>query len=164
MSGIGAHHKSKGFTDEWLTPPEVLKPLGEFGLDLCSPIDRPWATAARHFTVKDNGLAQDWGRDRVWLNPPYGHAIVAWMRRMAHHCNGMALVFARTETEWFQRYVFEVAIGLLFLEGRLNFHHVDGSRSAYNAGGPTVIIAYTMLDAEILKQSGLKGHYCEVTK
>ena len=30
--------------DEWLTPPEIIKSLGEFDLDPCSPINRPWAT------------------------------------------------------------------------------------------------------------------------
>ena len=30
---------------EWLTPPYVLDALGEFDLDPCSPVVRPWDTA-----------------------------------------------------------------------------------------------------------------------
>ena len=57
--------------DEWLTPPEIVKSLGEFDLDPCSPIERPWDTAKNHFTINDNGLIQNWF-GRVWCNPPYG--------------------------------------------------------------------------------------------
>ena len=36
--GIGGHQSANMRTEEWLTPPEILKPLGEFDLDPCSPI------------------------------------------------------------------------------------------------------------------------------
>ena len=57
--------------DEWLTPPEIIKALGDFDLDPCSPINRPWNTAKNHFNINDNGLMQNWF-GRVWCNPPYG--------------------------------------------------------------------------------------------
>ena len=28
--------------DEWLTPPEIFKPLQPFDLDVCEPIQPPW--------------------------------------------------------------------------------------------------------------------------
>lgn len=46
--------------DEWLTPPEILVALGEFDLDPCAPVVRPWPTAKHHFTVEDDGLNQSW--------------------------------------------------------------------------------------------------------
>ena len=63
--------------DEWLTPPPILQALGEFDLDPCSPINRPWDTANNHLTINDNGLSQTWGgiSTRVWCNPPYDNAI-----------------------------------------------------------------------------------------
>lgn len=159
MGGIGAHTKpNKGFTDEWLTPPEIFGALGKFDLDPCTPDVMPWETAAQRFTPKDNGLTKEW-KGRVWLNPPYGAQITRWMARMAEHRSGIALVFARTETSWFHRFVWPVATGLLFLEGRLNFYHPHGARSTFNAGGPSVLIAYSFKDAYWLVDSGLKGKF-----
>lgn len=66
--GLSAHQKNGGH-DEWLTPPEILRALGEFDLDPCAPVVRPWETAARHYTVQDDGLALPW-EGRVWCNPP----------------------------------------------------------------------------------------------
>ena len=40
-----------GKKDEWLTPPGILNRLGEFDLDPCTPIDRPWDTAKLHYNV-----------------------------------------------------------------------------------------------------------------
>lgn len=48
---LGSHERASGGTDEWLTPKWLVDRLGPFDLDPCSPINRPWATAARHFTV-----------------------------------------------------------------------------------------------------------------
>ena len=46
--GIGGHHRGhRGRTDEWLTTPYIIAALGHFDLDPCSPIHRPWSTAAR---------------------------------------------------------------------------------------------------------------------
>lgn len=65
--GIGNHHCGfKGRTDEWLTPPSILKALGTFDLDPCAPVDRPWDTAARHFTIEYDGLARPW--EEFWCN------------------------------------------------------------------------------------------------
>lgn len=50
-------HQRNGGHDEWLTPPEIIKALGAFDLDPCAPVVRPWGTAARHYTVQDDGLA-----------------------------------------------------------------------------------------------------------
>ena len=46
--------------DEWLTPPEIIKSLGEFDLDPCSPINRPWDTAKKHYSKLDNGFTKKW--------------------------------------------------------------------------------------------------------
>ncbi len=141
---VGAHHQEyRAHNDEWLTPRRILRYLGEFDLDPCAPIKRPWDTAKLHFTVKDNGLSQPW-HGRVWLNPPYGNKIGVWMRRLSAHGNGIACVFARTETRWFFENVFRApnCSGILFIQGRINFFNVDGSESKYNCGAPTCLISY----------------------
>jgi hypothetical protein len=155
---IGGHQSARGQTDEWLTPPDIIKALGPFDLDPCSPITRPWDTAKKHFNILDNGLAQEW-TGRVWLNPPYSNEIGPWMKRMCENLDGIALVFARTDTEWFHRYVFEGAVGILFLESRLHFHYVDGTRAKGNAGGPSCLAAYSDYDASRLIESKLKGMF-----
>jgi len=140
--------------DEWLTPPEILAPLGSFDLDPCAPIIRPWPTAQLHYTKLDNGLTSTWN-GRIWLNPPFGRETVKWMRRMAYHQNGIALIAARTETKMFFECVWKQATAVLFLEGRPHFHYVTGERASFNSGAPICLVAYSKYDAEILRKSGL---------
>jgi len=132
MNGIGAHQSAKMLNDEWLTPPDLIEDLGPFDLDPCAPIVRPWDTAAKHFTINDNGLLQEWS-GFVWCNPPYGQLAARWLERMAMHNNGIALIFARTETEMFFNWVWNKATSLLFIKGRLYFHYVTGERSKANS-------------------------------
>ena len=83
--GIGSHHATKGEFDTWLTPQAIINALGPFDLDPCAaPSPRPWPTAARHIELPEDGLAAEW-EGRIWLNPPYGHAIKAWMEKMSQN-------------------------------------------------------------------------------
>ena len=151
-------HQSTGFAnDEWLTPPEVIQAVGPFDLDPCAAHPRPWPTAAKHLTKHDGGLTQAW-EGRVWLNPPYGDA-GQWLARLAAHNDGIALIFARTETKVFFEQVWNKAAALLFLEGRLHFHHLDGRRAKANAGAPSVLVAYGRGNAKVLQECGLPGKY-----
>jgi hypothetical protein len=140
-TGMGGHQSARMMKDEWLTPPNIIKALGEFDLDPCSPISRPWGTAKNHYTILDDGLSKEWF-GRVWLNPPYGREASDWLNKLSIHGNGVALIFARTETEMFFEHVWNKADALLFFKGRLYFHHVNGERASANAGAPSVLIAY----------------------
>lgn len=155
---IGGHQSAAMQKDEWLTPPHILQALGHFDLDPCAPICRPWNTAAAHYTIEDNGLAKPW-HGRVWCNPPYGLEAAKWLARLADHGTGIALIFARTETRMFFEHVWPKASGMLFLEGRLHFHHVDGRRAAANSGAPSVLVAYDQADANALRDCGLPGRF-----
>lgn len=146
--------------DEWLTPPEWIRALGEFDLDPCAPINRPWNTAREHFTVIDNGLAREW-RGRVWCNPPFGREAAKWMRRMAAHGNGIALIPARTETAMFYESVWAGAEAVCFVRGRPHFHFVDGRRAPFNSGAPICLVAYGRSNAHALLDSRL-GHVVQV--
>lgn len=157
MSAIGGHQSARMVSDTWLTPPAILAALGEFDLDPCAaPEPRPWPTAAQHYTRDDDGMAQEW-KGRVWLNPPYSREAARWLRRLAEHGHGTALVFARTETAWFVEHVWKRASLLLFLAGRIHFHYPDGRRAPANSGAPSVLVAYGDADAERLAQSGIRG-------
>lgn len=161
-TGMGGHQSAKMKNDEWLTPPDLIKALGDFDLDPCSPIERPWPTAKEHYTVLDNGLMLPW-HGRVWCNPPYGQESAEWLSKLVQHGNGIALIFARTETEMFFTHVWERADAILFLKGRLYFHYVDGSRAAANAGAPSCLIAYGKENVDALERSGISGKLVRLT-
>ena len=154
---IGSRETATSKTDEWLTPPAIVRALGDFDLDPSAPLVRPWDTAAHHFTIADNSLLRRWF-GRVWLNPPYSIA-GRFMARLAGHGRGTALIFARTETEWWFRSIWPAAAALLFIEGRLNFHLPDGRRAKNNAGAPSVLVAYGQDDAARLAESGIGGKF-----
>lgn len=157
-TGIGSHQSAAMKNDEWLTPPEVLAALGRFDLYPCSPLDeaRPWPTADRHFSKADNGLSREWA-GRVWLNPPYGREASQWLARLADHGNGVALIFARTETDMFFRHVWDKADAILFLRGRPHFYCVTGEKAKANSGAPSCLIAYGAENMERLRDCGLEG-------
>lgn len=164
MRGMGGHQSAAMKNDEWLTPPGLLKQLGEFDLDPCSPGHRrPWDTAKAHYSIDDNGLLKPW-EGRVWLNPPYGREAAAWLGRLADHGDGIALIFARTETDMFFRHVWGRADAILFLRGRLHFHYVTGERAKANSGAPSCLAAYGAENVKALRQCSLDGRLIELTK
>jgi hypothetical protein len=153
---MGSHQSAAMISETWLTPPEIIKALGEFDLDPCCPPVMPWRTAKQCFTEREDGLLQTW-HGRVWLNPPYSRKAVLWLRRLAQHGNGIALTFARTETSWFFETIWGKATGCLFLEGRIHFHHADGRKAAANAGAPSVLVAYGWDNWDTLCGSDIRG-------
>lgn len=157
MATTRRHHERQieGATNEWLTPPEIVRALGPFDLDPSSPVDRPWDTAARHYTRIDDGLSLPWS-GRVWLNPPYGPQASRWVRRLAEHGNGIALLFARTDTRMYAESIWDHATGILFVRGRINFRRIDGSKS-HGSGAPSALIAYGLNNYIALEASGIAG-------
>ena len=150
-------HKNKGGTNEWLTPPEIIKALGEFDLDPCCPIKMPWNTAKKHYTIIDDGLKMPW-EGRVWCNPPYGDEAPKWIEKCASHGNAMVLTFARTETKMFFNHIWNKADAVLFIKGRLNFYTVNGIKAS-SAGAPSVLIAYGKENAKTLQNCNVKGKF-----
>lgn len=165
--GMSGHHSARMKNDEWLTPPhvtEAFKEFGEFDLDPCSPGDRrPWDTAKHHYGLPQDGLSEEWF-GRVWLNPPYGRECVKWLDKLSEHNNGIALIFARTETKDFFEQVWSKASALLFIKGRLYFHYIDGSKAKANSGAPSVLVAYGEECAKILEKVGIEGFYVRINK
>lgn len=115
-------------TPEWYTPRHVVDRVidlfGHIDLDPCS---NGYGEAANvparfHFTRDDDGLAQSWrvepytddyGEEsravRVYMNPPYGDEIGAWVDRLVSaYENGeiteaVALLPARVDTGWWEK-------------------------------------------------------------
>lgn len=146
---LSSHQSTRMKSDTWLTPPRLLAQLGEFDLDPCTPPEMPWPTAKRRYTQADDGLSQPW-TGRVWLNPPFGSEAIKWMRKMAAHGDGIALLHARTETRMFFETVWGRADAVCFLPGRPRFHHADGTPAPFNCGAPICLIAYGEDNADVL--------------
>ena len=145
--------------EQWLTPEPLVRALGPFGLDPCSPIQRPWNTAKRHFTKLDDGLKKRWPKKLlIWMNPPYGPQCQLWMEKAAKHGDALCLVFARTDTRWFHETVWEHpnTTAVLFLKGRLRFCRVDGTQAG-TAGAPNVLVAYGERARERLQAAVARG-------
>lgn len=140
------HDRTTG-NDTWLTPRFLIDAFDMPRLadvDPCSPSTRPWPTAKRHITKAENGLAHEWNpRHFYFVNPPYGTACAEWLRRAADHGNGLALIFARTETKMFHECVWSHphTTAVLFFEGRLRFATIEG-QEAGSAGAPSVLVSY----------------------
>jgi hypothetical protein len=126
----------------WITPAHIVNAVGPFALDPAAADSMPWPTA-RKTLHRDRGLRQRWDRrGMVWLNPPARQRDV-WMRKCANHGNGIALVYARTDTAWFCETVWRHpnTTALLFLTGRVHFAGVTG-RQRGPAPAASVLVAY----------------------
>ena len=152
--------KSANSTDEWYTPKEIIDALGEFDLDPCSPINPPFVHAKNNFTVKENGLNKIWF-GRVYMNPPYGKGMEMWIEKLKNHGNGIALIFARTETKVFFNFIWDYADAVLFVKGRIKFFNLEGKQVG-TPGAPSVFIAYGKENAKALKESGIEGKFIQL--
>lgn len=145
--------------DKWFTPPSLVKSLGGFDLDPCFLPDdiRPWDLATKHYSTVENGLVMPW-EGRVWCNPPYGRETHKWISKLSNHGNGVALVFARTDTQLFHQHIFPTATGLFFIEGRIRFINHKTLQPDTYANAPSVLVAYGASNFEACLASGTKGH------
>jgi phage N-6-adenine-methyltransferase len=111
---------------EWETPPEIFLPLHkEFDFTVDVAASRKNAKLSRYYTEKKNGLRQDWGGERVWLQPPYGREIYAWTRKaVSEHRRAekiVALLPASTDLAWWHEDVLPFASEIRCIRGRVRF-------------------------------------------
>ena len=140
----------EGKTNTWLTPLEIVNALGKFDLDPCGVEGH--LTADRLIVLPECGLAANW-EGRVWLNPPYGKEIGKWLNKLESHGNGIAIVFSRTDTKWFQDLK---PTAMFFMKGRIAFLKEDKTKDS-NAGHGSVLLIFGENNIEFVKNSGLKG-------
>lgn len=130
---------------DWATPSNLFHFLEKefcFDLDACAEPDT--AKAARFFTKEQDGLAQEWS-GTVWMNPPYGRTIGAWIRK-AHSealrgATVVCLLPARTDTSWWHDYCMKAA-EVRFLRGRLSFDNQRRGRAPF----PSAIVVFRSAD------------------
>lgn len=171
-------------TTDLLTPPSLLEALGAlrlnqdeeyvlgphpFDLDPCTSQRQPWPTARTMWTVHEDGTSGCWSGE-VWLNPPYGRELYSWLARLAAHGNGMALLYARTDTQGFLTHVWDRASAVYFLTGRPFFHQpVTGFQCPANCGGPMCLACYGSKPLERVQRllepdSGYPGVLVPITR
>lgn len=126
-------------TDEWATPQDFFDDLDaelHFTLDPCATPEN--AKCLRYFTREDDGLAQEW-TGVVFMNPPYGRGIGAWVRKAYESAQAGATVAcllpARTDTAWFHDYCARGEVR--FVRGRLRF---GGAKE--NAPFPSMVVVF----------------------
>lgn len=127
-------------SNEWATPQDFFDELNKefnFTLDVSATDEN--AKCQKYFTIKDNGLVQDWANETVWLNPPYGREIGKWIEKAFEESQKGAtvvcLIPARTDTKYFHEYCFKGEVR--FIRGRLKF----GDAKA-NAPFPSAVVVF----------------------
>lgn len=144
-------------TDEWYTPREIVEALGKFDLDPCAPCPG-FYTAKKCYDRFDDGMKQEW-RGRVWLNPPYSHPLIdKFVKRMAEHGNGIALLFDRMDSALWHDVIFPTADAMLVMRGRIGFMRPDGTQ-APKGGCGSVFVAWGEDNAERLRNCGIEGKF-----
>lgn len=155
--------RSDKATDEWYTPFGIFSFLGEFDLDPCAPIDPLWRTAKVMYNKNDDGLSQEW-HGRVWLNPPYSRPLIEqFVRKMAEHGNGIALLFNRCDNAMFHDIIFPTATAMKFLRKRIRFYRPDGTRGD-SPGCGSVLVAWGEDNARIIRNCALSGKYVRLNE
>ena len=128
---MNVHYLS--LSNEWTTPQALYDELNaEFGftLDPCSTHEN--AKCEKYYTVDDDGLSKSWAGETVFMNPPYGRQIGAWIKKAYDEAHGDAtvvcLIPARTDTKAWHKYIFPTTAEVRFLPGRVRFG--DGRNAA----------------------------------
>lgn len=149
------HESTVNESIEWYTPPEVFDALGlEFDLDPCSPGEgRSFVPAKKHYTVIDDGLVSPW-EGTVFVNPPYGKHTPVWLEKLAQHGDGIALVFARTDTKWFRAAAHSADV-ICFISSRVRFYQGNTENRGGTPGTGSMLIAYGDRAADAVRNSGL---------
>lgn len=142
--------------DDWQTPLAIVNALGIFDLDPAASRDDPTRCARRGYTSEDNGLLLPW-QGRVWLNPPYGSEARQWIKRLAAHGNGIALIPPRMGAAWFHEVVLDTFDAIKFLRSRIAFIHPDTGRPIQGNNADSILVAYGAENADALEASGLPG-------
>ena len=120
----------------WSTPQHIFDKLNrEFGftLDVCADPENAKCTYFR----SGKPLLEDWGKNKCFMNPPYGREISAWIRK-AHEASlagatVVALIPGRTNAPWWHEYVMK-ADEIRFVRKKLSFTGNDGTKGVPSFG------------------------------
>ena len=119
-------------SNEWATPQDFYDELHrEFGftLDPCSTIENH--KCEKYYTIRENGLLQNWSNEVVFMNPPYGGQTANWIIKAYEESRKGAtvvcLITSSTDRSYWHSHIFPFAAQIRFIRGRLKFGGVKES-------------------------------------
>jgi site-specific DNA-methyltransferase (adenine-specific) len=125
-------------TPQWLY--DLLDEEFHFTLDPCANAEN--AKCKKYYTIKENGLLQDWSKDVVFVNPPYCGNTPAWVKKACEESEKgstvVMLLSAATGRKWFHEYVFKNAVQIRWIKGFIKFVN-----SEYTAPFASVIVVFS---------------------
>lgn len=119
-------------TDDWATPQGFFDKLNaEFGFTLDACASDTNAKCVNYFTRESDALTCSWlptpemtDTGAVYMNPPYGRGIGAWVKKAYETSTAgrtvVCLLPSRTDTAWWHDYI-EGRAEIRFVRGRLKF-------------------------------------------
>jgi phage N-6-adenine-methyltransferase len=127
---------------DWRTPKAFFDKLdAEFGFVLDACATQSLRRGMPFYSIEIDGLMRSWAPGPVFLNPPYGKEIGAWLHKAAvEQAKGVltvALVPARLDVAWWHDEVMPWASEVRAIRRRLNFD--DGDSTAPFA---SVVVVY----------------------
>ncbi len=157
-------------TNEWFTPPEVLRlvaKLGPIALDPCANLLSPVEAEKRLIWPEADGLKTDWralaGRGLIYVNPPFGRRLNLWARKIQREATAGAeivlLVPARVDTTWWET-LYPAA--WCAWRRRVRFIRPDGRRND-PAPFPVALLYFgrrALLFAEVMQSRG-RIYFCD---
>lgn len=118
--------RSSVTTGEWETPESLFNELNaifHFDIDVCASAENK--KCEYYYSKQHDALLQQWRWEGVvWMNPPYGRGINAWVKKAYHSSTVIGttvvcLLPVRTDTAWWKNYVRRGSV--IYLRGRLSF-------------------------------------------
>lgn len=127
-AGTRNNGRYNGNGRNWETPPEIFKPLNDefrFTLDPCATHSS--AKCDRYYTEDEDGLSKSWAGEVVFMNPPYGKEVYAWVKKARREAQiggatVVGLLPASTDLSWWHEEVIaHPGVELRWIRGRVRF-------------------------------------------
>ncbi len=125
----------------WGTPQHIYDRLNErfaFDLDACA-MNADVAKHENFISEAQNALKVEWQAKTVFMNPPYGRAIKAFMQKakeqvLKHDLTVVCLIPNSTGTLWFKENVKPVLDEMIIVHQRVQFVDLDSSSIGKTTG------------------------------
>ena len=129
---------------EWETPQKFFDELNDefdFTLDPCC--SKETAKCEKFYTEENDGLLQHWGKERVFMNPPYSD-IYKWTEKawvsVRQSCEVIVGLLPNwTDRRWFHDWIYPNKAEIRFLSGRVKFLMNGLERKSPSFGSMIVI-------------------------
>ena len=118
-------------SNEWETPQDLFDKLNnEFSFEIDVSANSLNAKCPKYFTIKENGLLQNWAPHTCWMNPPYGGQAGKWIEKAYLEsligATMVCLIVVGTDRSYWHDYIFPHAKQIRFLRGGLKFGKAKG--------------------------------------